>query len=148
MLSFRCCTVNTQLSPLFQKLLEKVAAVGPKESSMSFNLVRKIFCDNLEILFHLNSFRTYDHDQVGDPKKNSLDVGQPGADRRSRRMLSCRWKSNCLIVEMINANTFFEMINVNTFCVLGRAVGNKYALGEGVKTQKFQFTVNHYKEIY
>ena len=99
MLSFRCTIVNTQLSPLFQKLLEKVAAVGPKESSMSFNLVRKIFCDNLEILFDLNSFRTLD--QVGDPKKNSLDVGQPGADRRSRRMLNCRWKTNSLIVEMI-----------------------------------------------
>ena len=139
MLSFRCCTVNTQLSPLFQKLLEKVAAVGPKESSMSFNLVRKISCDNLEILFDLNSFRTYD--QVGDPKKNSLDVGQPGADRRSRRMLSCRWKPNSLIVEMIN-------VNLNTFCVLGRAVGNKYALGEGVESQKFQFAVNHFKEIY
>ena len=76
---------------------------------------------------------------MGDPKKNSLDVGQPGADRRSRRMLSCRWKANSLIV---------EMINVNTSCVLGRAVGNKYALGEGVECQKFQFAVNHYKEIY
>ena len=99
--------------------------------------MRQIFCDNFEILLALNSFRTYD--QVGDPKKNSLDVGQPGADRRSRRMLSCRWKPNSLIV---------EMINVNTFCVLGRAVGNKYALGEGVESQKFQFAVNHYKEIY
>ena len=105
---------------------------------MSFNLVRKISCDNLEILFDLNSFRTYD--QVGDPKKNSLDVGQPGADRRSRRMLSCRWKPNALIVEMLNVNTFAF--------VLGRAVGNKYALGEGVESQKFQFAVNHYKEIY
>ena len=74
---------------------------------------------------------------MGDPKKNSLDVGQPGADRRSRRMLSCRWKPNFLNVEMINI-----------FCVLGRAVGNKYALGEGVESQKFRFAVNHYKEIY
>ena len=63
-------------------------------------------------------------------------------------MLSCRWKPKSLIVEMINVNTFFEMINVNTYCVLGRAVGNKYALGEGVESQKFQFAVNHYKEIY
>ena len=49
---------------------------------------------------------------------------------------------------MINLNTLVEMINVNTFCILGRAVGNKYALGEGVESHKFRFAVNHYKEIY
>ena len=44
--------------------LPQVAAVGSKSSSMSFSL-------------------------VGDPSKNSLDLGQPGADRRSRRRLRC-----------------------------------------------------------